>query len=695
VSRVADALVGRRKLAAVLGLVIVLGLLLQIRALPIEGSLAGFDVPDNPHRSLAESMADRFPPPPVIQIAVTPGSGTVGALMEDLQAIDSAVTRAVPGSEVGSLHSFEAVYEYVGLGRSAPVGELLEFAATAPVARDLLSRDGQSFMMLVRAPVEPRPDPALLDEILARDYPSIASTSVFSLGHLERDIYTAIESDIARLTLLILACAAVCVIFAYRSLRALVFVGAITGAGAVGALATQSLLGQSLDVATMLAVPTVLVLSLADAVHLLTGYALAPEGVAKEDRLRSTVRHYLLPSFLTTATTAGAFFSLLLTEASSLRAMGIACGISALLAFLTAYLLGPYLLDVLGIHANHSRVLRRAVHGVGSRARAFGLPLLALIPAALLVVPRLNFSTPPNHFFPTGSETTRVHDVMTARFYALSTIDILLTPMDPTTLDPAGPSINEMLVDLEDRLEALPGVYAAVSIGDVVAEGRALGIPSPVLVSLALDNPYTARDGTAFRIELRVDDASEIPELAEQTEQILRPYESRTEWAVTGITLAMEWVNSRVVATLLGSFAASTLFVVLVIAGLARTLRGTLVAVTANLVPLAAAVVVFGVLSLELSVLSASVLVLSMGLIVDDTLHVLFRLRRSGSLGELPYGMAVTSLIVAACFALFVTSSFPPVRILGGAIAGILLVALVADLTLVPWLYRVRRSSTT
>jgi hypothetical protein len=81
-----------------------------------------------------------------------------------------------------------------------------------------------------------------------------------------------------------------------------------------------------------------------------------------------------------------------------------------------------------------------------------------------------------------------------------------------------------------------------------------------------------------------------------------------------------------------------------------------------------------------------------MGLIDNETMHVLYRLNRTGKLEELPFGMAVTSLVVVGCFALFLTSAFPPVRILGGAIAGIMSVALVADLTLVPWLYGVGSS---
>jgi len=434
-----------------------------------------------------------------------------------------------------------------------------------------------------------------------------------------------------------------------------------------------------------------LIVSLADAAHLITGFSENQHQSPPAVRLRATLDRYFAPSLLTSVTTAGAFFSLTTAASPNLRTLGVAAGCSVLVAFVLTFLLGPHLLCRLRVDVRRVKPLERAVLDLSDRAQVRGRALLLLVPVALLLIPGLNFSTPPDHFFPSGAAMTITHDEMTSDFYALSTLEVLLRP-DPRAELPDGASIAGMLSEISDAFEQLPGVYAAVSVGDLIQEGRDMGIPGAVLVGIALDNPYTARDGTAYRVEVRVDDAAIIPDLALRAPEILEPWSAWTAWDVTGITLGIEYVNAKAGMSLLYSFAVSTLFVLLLIVALTRSGRGTLAALAANAVPLSAAVILFGLARLELSVLSASVLVLCMGLIVDDTLHVLFRLvRRDGALDELPYGMAVTSIVVSGCFALFLMSSFSPVRILGGAISVVLIVALVADLTLVPSLFHLGR----
>ena len=149
------------------------------------------------------------------------------------------------------------------------------------------------------------------------------------------------------------------------------------------------------------------------------------------------------------------------------------------------------------------------------------------------------------------------------------------------------------------------------------------------------------------------------------TDDDLKPKGGGAKWAFVGVIVAI------------------------VVGAVTRSVRGGLIALTANAIPMAAGVGLFGLLRLELSVLSAAVLVIGLGLVVDDTLHAMFRLARTrGRLQELPYGLITTSLILCAGFALFLGSSFVPVRILGAVMAAVLTVALLSDLTVVPWLYR-------
>jgi hypothetical protein len=132
------------------------------------------------------------------------------------------------------------------------------------------------------------------------------------------------------------------------------------------------------------------------------------------------------------------------------------------------------------------------------------------------------------------------------------------------------------------------------------------------------------------------------------------------------------------------------------------SLRVALIALVPNVL---AATVVFGVmgwLGIELDVMTITIAAVAIGIAVDDTIHYVHRymdVRRQQTADQATYaahrtvGFAIlyTTMVITLGFALLIFSDFVP-SVLFGALTGLaMLVALAADLTLLPLLLRAAR----
>lgn len=678
-----ELLAKHRGAAAAAG-VLLLGTLTAVTRAPVvDGSLDGFETPDNPHQQIAREMARRFGPPPSIQIGIVPRPVALGEVVKDLVALEGRLKGIAPGAEVVSLQSAAPFFGRLGLDSAEDVRSALQRVAEMPLLRSLVGESRRSFLAVVHTDTDERVSAADLDAVLAAPAPSFDSVAVFSRAHLERDVRAAIGRDLVVISTLVLLASALILLAAYRSVRAIAFVLLITAAAVVSALATLSLLSYPLNVATMLVIPAAVVLSVADAVHLLTGYTMEAPAAAPDIRLRKALRNFLVPSFFTSVTTSVAFLSLTLSDALSIRQLGMATAVAVLLAFVLTYLLGPELLVGLRIAARPSARIERLIRFVHRRARPVSLLLLVFIPLGALLAPRLAFNTPPDHFFPRGAPVTRAHEEIESEFGALASLYVLI---EPAVAGASDESPLDIANTVSRELERVPHVKLVASARDLADQAALMDIPLDRLVELIPRTPYFSDDG-AQRMLVRADDPGALTAVVDAMARVFQRH-GGLRWAVTGPMLSLRDTNRIVVRGLLRSFVVSSIAILLVIAGLTRTLRGGLIALLANAIPVAAAFATFSLLGLELSVLSSAVLVICLGLVVDDTLHAMFRLARSGSLEQLPYSLATTSFLLAAGFLMFVASDFVPIRILGGVLAFVVLVALASDLTVVPWLYQ-------
>ena len=148
------------------------------------------------------------------------------------------------------------------------------------------------------------------------------------------------------------------------------------------------------------------------------------------------------------------------------------------------------------------------------------------------------------------------------------------------------------------------------------------------------------------------------------------------------------------------SFAVALGVVSIVMVALLRSPLLGVLAILPNLLPIAIGLGAMTLLDIRLSPATVMIAAVALGIVVDDTVHMMTaierRLRRTGdiddavrsSLLDVGQPVLVTSILLAAGFATLVLGSFLPTREVGGVVALIVVAALVTDIVFLPAILR-------
>lgn len=436
----------------------------------------------------------------------------------------------------------------------------------------------------------------------------------------------------------------------------LLLAGTMGGTGTPVGLLTQALF-------TMLPI-----IAVADTVHVVIRVRAVAAGRGRAATSRVVLEEAFadvgFACLLTSLTTALGFASLLVAELPLLRAFGLWAALGVLGSYTVVLTLLPLVLSRLDVGAGAPRGserLRRLARACARRptwvlAVALGLSV-GSIPAAQSVVVD-------NHL---GALLEAEHPVRRAATHLDAELGGTLTLA--VELEREALWTDEDLVQAQDVLRSLPSVRA---------------VPPPRIQGrhalLTLHVPDMG--GRAFaRFEAEVDQAMAELGLAART---------------TGTaSVAYHGVN-RITDALRVSLLGVLLVVILLIAGLMRSIGLALRCLLPNVLPLLLGYALVGAVGLELDPIGAVILAVALGIAIDDTLHVLAGFVRARARGEDPaeaaatavatrgLALVITSGVLVAGLAINGLSAFPPLRVLGTLGSAVIGLALLADLTLLP-----------
>jgi predicted RND superfamily exporter protein len=524
---------------------------------------------------------------------------------------------------------------------------------------------------------------------------------------------------------------AMCVLLLlFRSLRAVLTTMGVVIASLLLSVGIMGLLGTPLSALSGILVTLLICVGIADAVHLISAHErLVRAGVEGERAVAEAIAAVHAPCLFTSLTTAAGFLALLSSKLAPVRNMGAYAAAGCLIAYVMLLALAPALLvgwkpapRTREGSALLDRFLER-VHGLVTTRPGWvaGLALVGLL-ASCAGIPRVHadrdLMNDLNPDEPLRQQLEFVHERMGGTIACEILLEPIVVPEDgvpPADLLVRAEALEEWLRTCHPKVRAITSISSGLAEMHRLFDGPSKvpttdpGVAQTMLLLESADthycNQHVATDGSSVRITVRFDLISSREHqrvLGAVQEQLDARFGGVAKTHITGAAFLLAKSADYILETQRTSFGLALAIVVLLIAFWTRELRLGLLSVAPNLLPIAFVLGVMGWLGLAITVANALITTIAIGIIVDDTIHITHCLRQE--LAGLPpsevdegirralhrAGRAVlfTTLVLAGCFAVYMTSTDRSVRIFGALSALTFVVAFLADVLLLPALVR-------
>ena len=357
------------------------------------------------------------------------------------------------------------------------------------------------------------------------------------------------------------------------------------------------------------------------------------------------------------------------------------------------------------------------VDGAQRRSRLVLGGTLVLCAVAGVGLARLRVEVDIYHLFGEETRVVRWIRFVEEHLRKPDTLDVVLTLPDGKAIE--DPEVLSGVAQLSGSLSALPGLGQARSVLDPLrwlnrllhqddpaferAAATAAG-NAELLFLLAQDDPqaldrWVSLDRRRVRVEVQVQAGthSHSERVLERVNRLLASDFLRgfgTE--INGPMKVSVQMVEEVQRTQLSSFAAAALVVAVLVALFLRSLSWALAAMLPTLFPVLVTLGAMGLAGVYLDMGTAMIAAVVLGIAIDDTVHLLMQYRRRLAAGSPPaeairaavlhVGRAVvtTSLALSLGFFVLTLSSWESVASFGFLSGIAILIALVADLVILP-----------
>jgi predicted RND superfamily exporter protein len=492
-------------------------------------------------------------------------------------------------------------------------------------------------------------------------------------------------------------------------------------------LGLYSLMGFTFNVLTGMLVPLVVVLAIADDVHIVQHFnETIREHGDRAVAFRSAVAHLGLPLLAASGTTALGMLSLATSQVGAVRSFGIGAGVGVMVDLVISLVLVPTLLTLVRPSMAPPPQERWLLGPMRRIARfSCGRPVRVMVAAglvagfALVGLWRLRVDTNHINFFAQSHPLSTSAAVIDQRLSGVYSFQVFFEGPQDSMRDPA---ILERMDRFGRDLAALPNVRKVVSLVDYVKRtNRELNDGDPAAEVIPASRELIAQELLVFslsdegRRELEFSAASDFSKaqmtvrLASMSsdvvfEQILHAQEMANDAfrgsvvaaTVTGSGRLFAQLDHYLVMSQLSSFATAFVTVFGVIFLVFRSFKFGLLAILPNLFPVIVVLGFMGWLDISMNVATVMLASVALGVVDDDTIHFISRYRREVAAGRdtdtaitlattHEGRAAITTTFVNSCaFAVLLTSEYRPTAWFGGLLAITMMVAFLAEVFILP-----------
>jgi len=618
-----------------------------------------------------------------------------------------------------------------GLGSPEAMAERLR---DSPRVGDLLlSKTGPRVAVLVELTSDPSRSvesiPAIADDVLARlEAADLGDGTLHSAGfaavmsEILDQSYINLRSIFPLTALLLLV--AVWFMF-HRLWPALLSLG-VSGLGVLWTFGFAVQIEPRIDV-MMTAMPAVvLIVGFSDVVHLCSAYLLElGHGRTKEEAILESARDVGRACIWTSATTLVGFMSLTMIPTPIFQRMGPVLGFGVAIALLLAMTLCPVLFSYLPepkplregatsvVQGTIDRILDALRHLSVNRWRLVLAGGAALVAATLWGSFQLNIETDMLERLTDDNPAVVSAAWFDEHFASTQTLDLFVDAPEPGgALDPA---LLAGVAEVQARTAAMPGVESAFSLVDVLREVHEVMTGEPSLPTTRAEiaqymlllelggaeglEQIVDFDRQTLRVALRADTdgfrgVADIGLAAEAMAPDLIGEEAAFE--ATGLPFLIgDWLDDIFAGQRRGLGLSALLIAIMMVIAL-RSVPAGLASMLPNVLPLLCLGGYVGFAWAQVDSDTFIIAIIAIGIGVDDTIHFLVRFRveslRTDSRDEAirrtfdfaGRAIVMTTVILVVGFAPFAMSDYLTTQMIGTLLPMCLIVALLADLLLVP-----------
>jgi len=453
------------------------------------------------------------------------------------------------------------------------------------------------------------------------------------------------------------------------------------------------------------------------------------QGMDGAAALAATARRLALPLLLTSTTTVLGFATTALSDLPILRDFGMAATLGMSGRFVVSAFFLPACLRLLLRFMTPSikvasaakepwthRFAARLVDFLLRHARLVLAVLGVLCAAALWQAGGIRAGNDLQSFIRPDSPVRMRDAAVTAKLAGLGMMSLAIQAdmgefMEPRAL--------RQLETLGARLRTLPGVSAVTSFADLLArmnsqlrggDVRFNHVPEEAAAVRQMMLFLHAKDHRAFLtpdfsqacVQLRCDftDSTRLLALERQIRAVMLDlgFQSNS-YLLTGSSLLVASATDSITRGQVTSLGSMMMIVFLIVWSLFLSSRCGVTTLVVNVFPVAMIFGIMGVAGISLNVGTCMVAAITLGIAVDDTLHLLVRFNREArkwqnerkgievAIREELAPIATTTVALASGFAVLGLSSFQPVREFGLLSAGVMVLGLITDMIVTPVLF--------
>ena len=670
--------------------------------------------------------------------------------LDRLERISETITADSEVHRVSGLHTLDrvtsedgmlTVQTYAEAARENPeqrAALVAEIQADPLLSRTFIGASGTSASILIELTVDPNRSGEVGPRIVRHAFEAFADGG-YSAEHIHRAGFPAVMTEmmvqaryslshILPMTLLVLTLA---VTVLFRTALPVMLSMGVSGLSALLSVGAAAAVDPTLSIFYGIVPAVVTVVAVSDVIHMWSAYLHELKlGRDKREAILNSAEDVGRACLLTSITTFVGFVSISLIPTPVFQELGWVLGLGVAVALLLAMTLVPIFADIGPEPDPETLEMNNAVgrlvdHIVRLSAlistRSPRLVILAFAVFSIVVFQSATSRTIETDFLKRFSEENVIRKdtvFFESEYTGSQSIDVFITGDTPEAM--LAGRVLERLEAYEVALEAHPDIDQAISHLDALRqthaaltgenqlpETQAAAAQELLLLEMgggqALD-AVLSHDRSSARIALR---ATEHRMRA--THALARDLEDMGSEImgddftieVTGMMpLSGGWLDEIVTGQRNGVMTSILGITVLMIMGL-RSVSVGLISAIPNLLPLVATAALTGLLWGDIDSDTLIVLMLAIGIGVDDTIHILMRYRiesercatRKEALNQTfafsGRAIVMTTVILAVGFTPMALSDYYSMAMMGTLLPAALMVAMVADLLLVPALAQV------